>query len=156
LNIGGQYNFTHSTFANYYSYGSRNTPSLLINNYYEDINGAIQIRDLNEATFTNCIIDGSNVHEIELQNNSGGAFNYLFDHCIMKIHPDSSLSSFNESNSIETDIDINVFNSTIDQDFTISAESPALNAGKSTSITLDIIGNSRDNNPDIGAYERVD
>jgi hypothetical protein len=74
----------------------------------------------------------------------------------MKIHPDSSLSSFNESNSIETDIDINVFNSTIDQDFTISAESPALNAGKSTSITLDIIGNSRDNNPDIGAYERVD
>ena len=156
LNIGGQYNFTHSTFANYYSYGSRNTPSLLINNYYEDINGAIQIRDLNEATFTNCIIDGSNVHEIELQNNSGGAFNYLFDHCIMKIHPDSSLSSFNESNSIETDIDINVFNSTIDQDFTISAESPALNAGKSTSITLDLLGNSRDNNPDIGAYERID
>jgi hypothetical protein len=74
----------------------------------------------------------------------------------MKIHPDSSLSSFNESNSIETDIDMNVFNSTIDQDFTISAESPALNAGKSTSITLDILGKSRDNNPDIGAYERVD
>jgi hypothetical protein len=74
----------------------------------------------------------------------------------MKIHPDSSLSSFNESNSIETDIDINVFNSTIDQDFTISAESPALNAGKSTSITLDLLGNSRDNNPDIGAYERID
>ena len=72
------------------------------------------------------------------------------------VDTNSILSSFNESNSIETDIDINVFNSTIDQDFTISAESPALNAGKSTSITLDILGNSRDNNPDIGAYERVD
>lgn len=156
LNIGGRYNFTHSTFANHYLFGSRNTPSILINNYYEDITGTIQIRDLNEATFTNCIIDGSNVHELELQSNSLGNFNYLFDHCLLKIHPDSSLSSLNEENSIETNNDINIFNSTLDQDFMISEESPALNSGKSTTVTLDLLGNSRDNTPDIGAYERVD
>ena len=156
LNIGGRYNFTHSTFANHYLFGSRNTPSILINNYYEDITGTIQIRDLNEATFTNCIIDGSNVHELELQSNSLGNFNYLFDHCLLKIHPDSSLSSLNEENSIKTNNDINIFNSTLDQDFMISEESPALNSGKSTTVTLDLLGNSRDNTPDIGAYERVD
>lgn len=156
LNIGGRYNFTHSTFANHYLFGSRNTPSILINNYYEDITGTIQIRDLNEATFTNCIIDGSNVHELELQSNSLGNFNYLFDHCLLKIHPDSSISSLNEENSIETNNDINIFNSTLDQDFIISEESPALNTGKSTTVTLDLLGNSRDNTPDIGAYERVD
>ena len=156
LNIGGRYNFTHSTFANHYLFGSRNTPSILINNYYEDITGTIQIRDLNEATFTNCIIDGSNVHELELQSNSLGNFNYLFDHCLLKIHPDSSISSLNEENSIEINNDINIFNSTLDQDFMISEESPALNSGKSTTVTLDLLGNSRDNTPDIGAYERVD
>ena len=156
LNIGGRYNFTHSTFANHYLFGSRNTPSILINNYYEDITGTIQIRDLNEATFTNCIIDGSNVHELELQSNSLGNFNYLFDHCLLKIHPDSSLSSLNEENSIKTNNDINIFNSTLDQDFMISEESPALNSGKSTTVTLDLLGNTRDNTPDIGAYERVD
>ena len=44
LNIGGNYNFTHCTFANYWSYyqnSNRNTPSILLNNYYEGADGNI-------------------------------------------------------------------------------------------------------------------
>ena len=101
LNIGGRYQFEHCTFANYYSYGSRNTPVLLMNNYYEDVNENIQLRPLTQAHFTNCIIDGSAAHEIELQNNSYSEFNYTFDHCLIKLHPDSSISNLNQTNSIK-------------------------------------------------------
>ena len=58
-NIGGSYEFTHSTFANYWDQGGRNTPSILINNYYEGADGNIYVRDLNKANFNNCIIDGA-------------------------------------------------------------------------------------------------
>ena len=58
-NIGGAYNFTHCTFANYWSYNSRKTPSILLNTYYEGTDGNIYVRDLGEANFTNCIIEGS-------------------------------------------------------------------------------------------------
>ena len=67
LNIGGKYDFKHCTFANYWSYNSRSTASILLNNFYEDINGTIQLRDLTQANFTNCILSGSLTHEIDLQ-----------------------------------------------------------------------------------------
>lgn len=156
LNIGGDYDFTHCTFANYYEYGSRNTPAVLVNNYYEDAFGNIQLRDLNNANFTNCIIDGSNGHEIVLEENSNAIFNYNFENCLLKIDQDSSLQQYNHSNSIKIDNSVTVFNNSIEQNFTLSANSPAINSGKPTFISNDILGNSRIGNPDMGAYEYLD
>ena len=34
-NIGGKYKFKHCTFANYWNFDNRNTPSILLNNFYE-------------------------------------------------------------------------------------------------------------------------
>ena len=160
LNIGGRYQFDHCTFANYYNYGSRNTPILLINNYYEDVNENIQLRPLTQAHFTNCIIDGSAAHEIELQNNSNSEFNYIFDHCLIKLHPDSSISNLNQTNSIKVNSSSSIFINPQEQDFQLSDNSIAIDAGKASlmnnALSLDILGNSRDGNPDIGAYEKVD
>ena len=160
LNIGGRYQFDHCTFANYYNYGSRNTPILLINNYYEDVNENIQLRPLTQAHFTNCIIDGSAAHEIELQNNSNSEFNYIFDHCLIKLHPDSSISNLNQTNSIKVNSSSSIFINSQEQDFQLSDNSIAIDAGKASlmnnALSLDILGNSRDGNPDIGAYEKVD
>ena len=75
LNIGGNYNFTHCTFANYWSYyqnRNRNTPSILLNNYYEGADGNIYIRNLESANFTNCIIYGTLSTEISFQENNSG------------------------------------------------------------------------------------
>ena len=58
--IGGRYRFTHSTFANYWSEGTRGTPSVLFNDHYEDINGNLQVRPLQETRFLNCIMWGNN------------------------------------------------------------------------------------------------
>ena len=66
LNIGGDYDFKHCTFANFWPYTFRQTSSIYINNYYEDDNGFFQERDIVSANFSNSIITGSLENEIFL------------------------------------------------------------------------------------------
>jgi len=149
-NIGGTYNFTHCTFANYWDYNHRNTPSILLNNYYEGADGNIYVRDLEEANFTNCIIDGNLSTEVSFQEQELGTFNYTFDHCLIKLDPTISTDNTHYQNAI-----INQspeFANNTESDFHLTESSPAIDAGKTTSILDDIEGILR-NNADIGAYE---
>lgn len=156
LNIGGNYDFTHCTFANYWSQNVRNTASILLNNYYEDANGIIQHRPLEQANFTNCILTGSFAGELELQESPQASFNYLFDHCLLKIHPDSSLSNLNHNNSSLTSNSDLLFISIANRDFQLHQLSSAIDAGTTSEFGADILGNLRTGTPDIGAYEKVD
>ena len=153
-NIGGTYNFTHCTFANYWDYGGsrRTTPSILINNYYEAVDGEIYSRNLEEVNFTNCIIDGSLSTEISFQENKDKKFNYRFDHCLIKLDPTINTENMNYENVIVNQSP--KFADNIESDFHLKEDSPAINAGVGPSDS-DIEGNSR-NNPDIGAYEFVE
>ena len=147
-NIGGTYNFTHCTFANYWDY-NRKTPSILINNYYEGTDGNIYVRNLDAANFTNCIIDGNLSTEISLQEQESGVFNYTFDHCLIKLDPTINTNNTHFQNTI-----INQspeFKDNTQGDFHLKEESPAIDAGIGPSDS-DIEGNPREN-PDIGAYE---
>ena len=155
LNIGGTYDFKHSTFANYWSFSSRNTPSILLNNFYEDANGNIQLRDLQQANFTNCVISGSLPLEIELQKNTAATFNYSFNNCLLKLHPDTSLASLNENNSIKIQNGDSLFVDIQEDNYQLHQLSPAINAGIDVGISLDILGNTRNGLPDLGAYEKV-
>jgi hypothetical protein len=148
-NIGGNYNFTHCTFANYWSYDRRNTPSILLNNYYEGEDGNIYVRDLNEVNFTNCIIDGSLSTEVSFQEQELGLFNYSFDHCLLKLDPTIDTDSEHYKNVIINQSPKFVDNT--ESNFHLKENSPAINAGIGPSDS-DIEGNIR-NNPDIGAYE---
>lgn len=156
LNIGGTYDFKHSTFANYWSFSSRNTPSILLKNFYEDANGNIQLRDLQQASFTNCIISGSLPGEIELQENTTATFNYSFNNCLLKLHPDSSLASLNENNSIKIQNSDSLFVDIQEDNYQLHQLSPAIDSGVDAGISLDILGNTRNGLPDLGAYEKVD
>ena len=153
-NIGGTYNFTHCTFANYWDYNHRNTPSILLNNYYEGSDGNIYVRNLEEANFTNCIIDGNLSTEVSFQEQELGEFNYNFDHCLIKLDPTIDTDNAHYENVI-----INQspkFKDKSESDFHLTEDSPAIDAGNSSSDgTLDIEGNSR-NTPGIGAYEFVE
>ena len=155
LNIGGTYDFKHSTFANYWNFSSRNTPSILLNNFYEDANGNIQLRDLQQANFTNCIISGSLPAEIELQENTAATFNYSFSNCILKLHPDSSLSYLEENNSIKIQNSDSLFVDIQEGNYQLHQFSPAIDAGIDVGVSLDILGNTRIGLPDLGAYEKV-
>ena len=150
-NIGGTYNFTHCTFANYWDFSNRSTPSILLNNYYEGSDGNIYVRDLEAANFTNCIIDGSLSTEVSFQEQELGEFNYTFDHCLIKLDPTIDTDNEHYINSI-----INQspkFVDAYENDFHLKENSPAINTGNnSTEGSSDIEGNPR-SNPDIGAYE---
>jgi hypothetical protein len=152
-NIGGNYNFTHCTFANYWNYSNRNTPSILLNNYYEGADGNIYVRDLEEANFTNCIIEGSLSTEISFQEQELGQFNYTFNHCLIKLDPTTNTDNYHYENSI-----INQaanFEDEYEGNFELKENSPAIDAGNITVNFNDINGNVR-NMPDIGAYEFID
>jgi len=156
-NIGGDYTFNHCTFANYWNYTFRSTPSILLNNYYEDVQGNQQIRDLKQAYFGNCIVYGSLTTEISFQENNAGLFEYNFDHSLIKIAEDINTNNSHFNNSI-FNIDpfetINISN----DDYQLYENSPALNIG-SYQISLDnnnmedILNISRNDPPEAGAYE---
>jgi hypothetical protein len=160
LQIGGEYDFRHCTFANYWSSGyPRETAALVLNNYYEDVNGVIQARPLTKAYFGNCIIYGSLESEIILDQNNSADFTYTFDHCLIKVNND-----INTSTAEFIDIIKNKDPEFVDaegNDYQLNSVSNALNEGNLTIasfVPTDILGTDRintDGQPDLGAYERT-
>lgn len=151
LSLGGEYDFRHCTVGNYYNYSSRETPSLVLNNYYEDINGNFQVRPLEKVYFGNCIIYGSNEEEILLDNySSSSIFNYTFDHCLLrtKISNDSLLSCIKNEDPMFVDYREN--------NYKLQENSPAIGAGIPIGVPQDIEGVDRGAAPDIGAYQYID
>lgn len=85
--LGGRYNFIHSTFNN--SLASSNHAAVLVNNYAGTSNPTVE--PMEEATFRNCIIYGSNPTELVLDRlNPSDEFVYNFQNCLLKINPFSS------------------------------------------------------------------
>lgn len=163
LSIGGCYEFYHCTIANYWGFTNRSTPSLVLNNYYEDIYGNINIRPLEKAIFGNCIIYGNRDEEILLDEfpGTGQFFSYKFDHCLVR----TDNSVFDNDDPLHfVDIIKNLdpnFVSTWEYDYRLDTLSPAKDNGDiniGNLFPLDINGISRiaDGKPDIGAYERVE
>lgn len=58
--LGGTYRMDHCTFVNSWSEGVRQSPSVLFTDWYEDVNGNIQVRSLEGSAFNNCIFWGNN------------------------------------------------------------------------------------------------
>ena len=159
-NIGGNYNFKHCTFSNYWNYGGRNTPNLLLNNWYEDINGNIIVRNLESANFYNCIVYGNINEEVVLDKEESGIFNYYFDNCLLKLSNNIDISNSTHFNNVLTNQDPN-FKDIDDQNFQLDTLSPAIDiAGipAANDVPYDLLNIYRflDNNPDIGAYERIE
>lgn len=159
FNLGGNYEFSHCTIANYWSNGFRGGAALEIDN-----NNASQIGDLEQATFFNCIIDGNNSVELVLRNNQNNKFEYSFTSCLLKFRDNSgqfesdplydfeNLSLFKE---VFLNQDANFLDVT-NNDFRINNPSAAegkANIGTALRIPIDILGTDRSSSPAIGAYQ---
>ena len=165
--IGGTYNFTHSTFANFWNNGIRQLPAVLVNNFftYVDTNGQEinETRNLNAANFTNCIFDGNNNIEFVLDKvDGGGIFNYNISNCMIQFNDTSN--SFDDNteldftNSYYQNIILNGnnhFRDSQNSDFIIGQDSDAINKADTSLFNLDILGIDRTTNPDIGAYQHI-
>ncbi len=152
LALGGHYEFSHCTFANYYTLQSRRTPSMVFNNYYEDVNGNIQIRDFTHLSFSNSIIYGTLQEEILLDFHTGTSPPLFFDHCLIRTELDTSGPDF-----IQVIKNMNPsFNDTQNNDYRLRDDSPAIGAGNpdvSRQIPVDLLGNDRSQRSDIGAIQ---
>jgi hypothetical protein len=166
--IGGTYNFTHSTFANYWNNSIRPLPAVLINNSFVFINETGQeiteTRDLKAANFTNCIFDGNNNVEFFIdKTGEGGEFNYSIKNCMLKFNDtNNSFEGVAEvdfaNNTKYSDVILNGnpnFRDTQKSDFSIGENSDAINRAVTTTFKIDFLGTDRTNNPDIGAYQHI-
>ncbi len=160
LELGGLYNFEHCTMANYGGfYISHKDPILRVTNYLAVGQTVTNVANYTSASFTNCIILGSEQEEISLDNYTDGSFesdfNYAFNHCIVRSSEEyADTSQFFENclfNPLPADT---MFMDYSEGDLRLNALSPAVDSGDPFSAgTIDLFGNVRDGQPDIGAYE---
>ena len=160
LSLGGQYNFTNCTFANYWTGSYRSLPTVLVQNYLETPE-QIFVSDLIEANFNNCIIYGNENRELVLNERSEAEFNTRFENCLIRYN-DFGFGSQGYDFDDETlfpgtiiNVNPNFYNPQ-ENEFMIDEESGANSlANPSTATNQDILGTSRSSSPDSGAYESI-
>ena len=165
--LGGKYNVTHSTIANYWSNSFRQFPALLINNFVLDENNTAFLADLTEANVNNCIIYGNDNPELivdEIEDNSV-IFNFKLTNCLLRFDNNSgNFSGNNYDFSNTTHYENIIFNQDPNfrnpsaNDLIIGETSAANNQGNTTFATQvpnDILGVNRTASPDLGAYQHV-
>lgn len=148
---GGEYHFNHTTIANYWSSGTRQTPSIYLQNYYVDINNNTQVRDIDSTNFYNCIIDGNADVEFDYDVLAPGSVNFKFNTCVLKTT--NATTGSNYINLILNPASGSLFMDVVNHDYHLSAGSAAINAGFVSGVTNDKDGVLRGNPPDLGAYE---
>lgn len=155
---GGRYTFSNSTIANYFNFHSRRAPAVVLNNWYEDVNGHIHLRPLHEAIFQNCIIYGTYSNkpalgEILFDKKEGSQFNVSFSHCLLR----SDLIDSTQNPTLLVNRDP-LFLDATQGDYHLQKQSPALGRGNADFLTRshDLENQTRMNPPAIGAYEYLD
>jgi hypothetical protein len=164
--FGGNYDFKHCTFANFWSGSTRQEPAVLLTNFLEfnDANGQVQriVRNVESAYFGNCVIDGNNRQEIAIAKDEGGLLAFQFNHALLKVEPDAEDRGFDINGPEFTNVNINQLAGFVDpsiNNYQLDSLSQLINIGNPTDAFLlnsDIIGRGRNfgSLPDLGAFER--
>jgi hypothetical protein len=165
LLVGGNYEFYHTTIANYWGgYGSkaRSTPSLQIQNYLIiNKDKPAYVGDLVKANFGNCIITGNvaDGNELLLSSLSQASFNYKFDNCILQVRDTFKTDNPEHYESILKGVDPKFVDPYKKYNFELDTLSPAKDVAKLSIAKIyptDLKGRDRlfDKGPDLGSLER--
>lgn len=154
LTLGGNYQFVHCTFANYYNYKTRTTPSLYFNDYYLDVNENVQYRAIERAEFYNSIVYGAlSETELEFDMIEQSLSAIRFDYCLAKYDVDNqNVNLFTNSIFNKEPLFVDVSQG----DLHLQENSPCIGKGSGVwgyNLPYDIEGNYRLDPPSIGAYE---
>lgn len=149
---GGSYDFRHLTIANFWSESVRLSPALYLSNFTYDNAGNQVGGALEKAYFGNVLIYGNEDDEILTDHLAGTAFEYQFDHAILKTTADLSDPVHYLSCTANEDP---LFVNPSALDFHIDTLSPAIGKGIPMGVTFDIEGNTRPPEPSLGAYEFI-
>lgn len=153
LVLGGDYNFEHCTFANYWDANPRSKPVLLLSNFSESSDGTVYKRDL-DARFANSIVHGALDSEFQREMEKGANFNYIFDQVIMKLDTEN-IENPAHFQGITKNPEGAIFENPATELYNLWDGSPAIDLGNQIGITTDLTGALRDDKPDLGAYEFI-
>lgn len=155
LTGGGNYFFNHTTVANYWSYELRQTPAFIMTNTTVDINNTLQVRPIENSTFQNGIIHGTNGNEFKIEVDDAAPTDYRFQYFLLRTDQNTS-DPTHFGPELFRNQDPGFVNST-DRNFRLTSNSNARNRGISTpGGVLDIEGKLRNCDGggfDLGAYE---
>ncbi|MEI6576703.1 MAG: choice-of-anchor Q domain-containing protein [Bacteroidota bacterium] len=151
LSRGGTYDFRHCTLGNYWMNSVRQTPALILSNYYKDNSTqTIYLGPMSKAYFGNCIIYGNLQEEVLTDMLGDVDSTYSFDHCSLRTaykYVNATACYRNQDPQFK---DPSLF------DFALKETSPAIGKGDATiaaPFPLDYYGISRLPLPDLGAYQ---
>ena len=154
---GGDYQFTHCTVATVSnSYILHRDPVLFVSNYIVVNNNPVTANLT--ALFRNCIFWGQNgtvEDEVVVAKAGSTTFNVNFDYNLWKVQsiPNNITSNQNINNQEPLFDSINT--SRRIYSFRLNENSPAINKGTNTSVTIDLDGKPRPVGlPDLGCYEK--
>ena len=168
LLIGGEYEFYHSTIANYwggYSARTRTTSSLMISDHVvveqADGNNVTYSGDLTKAYFANSIVTGNIGNELELARLADTEFNFSFDHCLLQLADTFNVSNTQYYRHVLKNGSPKFIDPYVKMNFELDTLSDAKDAGLAEIGRLfpyDLLNQNRilDAAPDLGAYERVE
>ena len=147
-----RFNFNH---CNFMGYGTAQSPAIGIRNYYDNPNIGFEI---DEGIIYNSVISGNLETEIALDTiqNFAGQLNFDFQNCFIESEIEYDDSFYQNCIwRIGFDNLLNpAFNDITADDFGFPNSSPLQDSGFGTSVFTDILGNFRNNPPDIGAIEQ--
>ena len=153
---GGEYQFLHCTFGNYWQFSTRTTPAFFIGNIYEDVLGNVQVRDISNSFVHNSIIYGNSFDELIYNFDDDGMSDIVFDGLAVKVDE----TNVNDNNFfVQAGLRINQnpdFVEPSDGDFHILESSPCkdfYNSPNSPFIINDLELNLRTLPADLGCYE---
>lgn len=164
--FGGNYEFRHCSFVNYWSESTRQEASVFLTNFleFQDADGAIQriSRDLEKAYFGNCVIDGNNEQELTLAKDENASFAFSFNNVMLKLDNDPEERGFSINDPGFNSVFINLVSDFKDRNnnlYQLDSLSQIVDQGNTNDgfvVPTDIIGKVRNFNglPDLGAYER--
>ncbi|MDO9510998.1 MAG: hypothetical protein Q7J34_04505 [Bacteroidales bacterium] len=151
---GGIYQFKHLSAGNYWTASARQNAALVMRNYFIGSDGQPIAVQPTEVFFGNSVIYGNRSDEIGIAPVEGnGTFTWSFDHCLLKTNPVSGYTA----NYIQCIFDKDpLFTDPAKSKLYPDTLSPLINAGIFMNVNSDILGQIRDDRPDIGAYERIE
>jgi hypothetical protein len=161
---GGSYNFNHCTFANYWNESNRTTPAFLITNTYETAPNVLAVSPILSSHFSNMIVYGNIDDEFQLALDDQNVSNELkFEYSIVK----STTTTFGDANRFFGGMLPNqdpLFTDANEGNYKLTSISPAIGSGTTNPANpanipaetlLDLFGETRGDNVDMGAIEFV-
>jgi hypothetical protein len=147
---GGSFNFNH---CNLLGYGASTNPAVGISNYFTNYQlEETYVSSIEEGILKNCVVDGNLKTELAIDTiqMTGVVLNFDFSYSLFKSEQ-TYTDSFYGNNIFWNKA--SGFNNPSERDFTFNLNSFLSNNGISSSVFNDILGQARNNPPDIGAYE---